>query len=306
MHMLPKLSRLPNGSTLIFRSGLIVTAVVLWSVPTLQGVAQIPDSAKPHSDRQAEKGKPVDRKGLSDKVPHPKQAVRSPATDSKTAAAPAGDTGAPSIEYLPRPTASEQRIVAALEHPTAFSFEDTPLAEVVKQIAEQESINIVFDHSEGVEMISEIKQVRIGLRVRDVSLKNALKLILDVADSTWVIEDEVLKILPKSAATKHAVTRIYPVQDLVGEQPDFESLISAVHQSVARGTWTTLNADGRPVEINPKAIGGISKVPASGSLVVHHNPQVHDQVLELLRGLREAKELNGNQNASAYFLSPAE
>ncbi len=204
---------------------------------------------------------------------------------ARTERSPDANIGPPSVEYLPRPWPEDGRIVRALDARTSFDFNDVPLTEVIKQISQQHKINVVIDYA-AFKPDNPPKAIRVPpLKVDGISLKNALKLILDRHQLSFVIEHEVLKLLPQEAAIRKTITLIYPVRDLVSESGDFESLITAIQESVGRGTWSK---DGAEVA---RIIGTISKVPASGSLVIHHNWQTHSEVLELLRTLRQAKAI---------------
>ncbi len=300
--MLPKLVRLRAGLSWRGATVSMICAVGLLALPTFHGVAQSPDPKQPSVNKQPV----IQSSGDAQAKPGGSAAVNgtSPAElKSDPPVVPrAAQNKPPSIEYLPKPTAGEQQIVKTLEDKTTFDFEDLPLPEVMKQLSDKHNINIV------IAMDTRIaKDTRVTLKVRDVSLRNALKVMLEFHPTglSHIVADEVLKIMPREELEAQGATRIYPVQDLVGQSEDFESLIQAIQQSVARGTWSAgqpggpfgaafgggfgagLGSGGRP----STSTGGISKVPASGSLVIHHNLQVHDEVLQLLRGLREAKSI---------------
>lgn len=284
--MLPGISRM--NTTISRRAAFILTvcATGLLALPTFHGVAQSQEAKQ----RPGTKQSTIQSSPSTQQQPG-KSTLKLPGKGDPAADSPIGvrspDVGPPAVEYLPRPTANEQRIVAALEEKTSFHFEEVPLDQAMKQIAMHHNINIVL-LMDG----QAAKETRVSLHVAEVSLKNALKLMLQLPMLSYVAADEVLKIVPREELDAHRFTRIYPVQDLVGQSEDFESLILAIQQSVARGTWTvtqTFGQGGNP--IHPAATGGISKVPASGSLVIHHNLQVHEEVLQLLRGLREAKSI---------------
>lgn len=299
------LPRICHMSTAISRRAcfiLVVCAGGLLTLPTFHGSAQSQEVDSPTLQKLPK---------LENKVAtHPDSTT--PAAKKSTGAGPAATVrggsnpeatkrttpvGPPSIEYLPKPTAEYQRIVKTLDERTTFEFEDVLLKDAMKILAEQHKINIVL----GIDS-KAAAYIRISLKVSEISLRNALKLMLQVPLLSYVVADEVLKIVPQETLSQLTETRIYPVQDLVGELEDFESLIQAIQQSVARGTWSG-GQPGGPFGVmgfgggfggggGPSPYtGGISKVPASGSLVIHHNVQVHDEILQLLRGLREAKSI---------------
>lgn len=188
----------------------------------------------------------------------------------------------PSPEFLPQPKASprELEIILKLDQPISFDFDDQPLSAAIRQLEKQLGFNILLD-------VASIKKHNLGenqvvtLRVRDISLKNALKLILDACELTYLVEHERITVLPKLEADQRLETRIYPVRDLIVEKDDFETLIDAIRAGVQPDSWFN----------NRRA--SISKVPASGCLVIFQSPHGHADVLRLLRTLREAKGVPG-------------
>lgn len=54
----------------------------------------------------------------------------------------------------------------------------------------------------------------VSLHLRNVRLDSALDRILRSRDLAWVIEDEVVRILPRDRFLEHVVTRVYDVHDL--------------------------------------------------------------------------------------------
>lgn len=78
---------------------------------------------------------------------------------------------------------------------------------------------------------------------------------------------------------------VYPVADLVNGKslnqpevrPDYDSLTEAIMQTVAVETWT--NAGGQ---------GNIESVPTTQTLIINQTRDVHEQIVNLLRDLRQA------------------
>lgn len=320
--MLPKLVHMKPVLSRCGRLTLVVSALSMLGLPTFHGVAQSQEAVKPSQPAAPVVDKVIAPDSNSknaavavDKKPTPKvNQINRPIEEDLARLigqfnellkqkryaeaaqiadkARAVEEGRIEVESLPRYTAEDARIVRTLDGPTAFDFEDVPLSDVVKELAQQHQINIVIDYGAFRPEESPKAIHTASLKVREVSLKNALKLLLDSVQMTYMVEESTLKIVPVEAVYRKTVTRIYPVQDLVGESSDFESLIMAIRQSVARGSWDTA---GNGVTESSIIMGGISKVPASGSLVIHHNYQVHQEVLDLLRGLREAKRSPAKQ-----------
>ncbi|HEY5312584.1 MAG TPA: hypothetical protein VIK18_08690 [Pirellulales bacterium] len=111
--------------------------------------------------------------------------------------------------------------------------------------------------------------------------------ILRPLQLTWVIRSNVLLITTTSEAETLIEWVIYPVEDLLFPppelrvpgrqylQPDYDSLIELIGSMIAPTTW----AEGGPPPIHP----------FHGALVLSQTQQVHEQIAELLAGLRAAR-----------------
>ncbi len=111
---------------------------------------------------------------------------------------------------------AEEKIQAALIDPQGVEIEfiDTPLKDAMDFIADAHGITIIVDEQalteEGVSIDEPINRILSG-----VTLRSALKIILEPLLLTYVIEDEVMKITTIIAAEDKLSTRVYPVGDLV-------------------------------------------------------------------------------------------
>ena len=103
-------------------------------------------------------------------------------------------------------------------------------------LEKQLGFNLLLDEPSLTKHDLEANRI-VTLKVRDVSLKNALKLMLDTCELTYLVEHERVTVLPKLEANQRLETRIYLVRDLVVEKDDFENLITAVRASVSPSTW---------------------------------------------------------------------
>ena len=121
-------------------------------------------------------------------------------------------------------------------------------------------------------------------KLKGISLKSALRLMLSELGLTYVIQDEVLLITTKEAAEQKLETRIYPVSDLVlppnaidMNQADFDSLINVITSTIDPTTW---DSAGRA--------GSIVKFPNNMTLVVSQPREVHEVIEDLLAKMRQA------------------
>lgn len=181
-------------------------------------------------------------------------------------------------EFLPRLSAKEQRILVALGEPTEVAFNDNPLEEALNYLKDLHGIEIWIDKSAlSADGVNTDQQVNLNLS--GIALRSVLRLLLEPLRLTYCIEDEVLKITSQTAANKTIVTRTYPVGDLFATREEAEELV----ESLTCGLGLTQKSK---EEQKPLAVS----VPA-GAIIARLSRSQNDQLLQLLRDLREAKAL---------------
>jgi len=112
---------------------------------------------------------------------------------------------------------SEQRILEQLTQKTDLEFADAPapLKDVIDVIKAKHNIEVVLDQEALKQAGIDPAATLISKSLKDISLRSALKLILQDFNLTYVIKDEVLQITTKDKAQTELVTKVYPVGDLV-------------------------------------------------------------------------------------------
>ncbi|MGQ9574389.1 MAG: hypothetical protein ACUVUC_03660, partial [Thermoguttaceae bacterium] len=117
---------------------------------------------------------------------------------------------------LSRRNPVEQKILDALRSPVeGFEFENTPLTDVIDHLRNVHNINIVLDMKALEDQQIDPSTQMVNLSLKGVSLRSALRLMLNPMDLTYIIEDEVLLITSLDRAESKLVTKVYPVADLV-------------------------------------------------------------------------------------------
>ena len=138
-----------------------------------------------------------------------------------------------------RRTPKEIEIEQRLSTPVSVRFNNKPLSEVIEVLGGYAQVPTYLDpqglQSEGV---SSSQLVTIDLR-NDISLKSALKLILEQFRLTYVIKDEVLKITSQDVRRGELIQKVYPVGDLIIPIPNFipngrEGINAALREGFAR------------------------------------------------------------------------
>ncbi len=189
---------------------------------------------------------------------------------------------------------AEQRIKVALNMPTTINLKDTSLREVVAWIGRAHGINIQIDTRAMEDVGFSPDDELVTTSLTGVSLRSALRLILEQHDLTYVIRDEVLMITTPEEADNQLVTRLYPVTDMVrfkdpsGEiWADYDTLISLILSTIDPESWEEV---GGP--------GSIAAMPYQGTEVVtiRQTDDAHDQVASLLASMRAmAEPRNGDE-----------
>lgn len=181
-------------------------------------------------------------------------------------------------EFLPRLSPIEDKILAALSETTEVAFTDTPLEEGIKYLEDLHSVEIWLD-KESLAALKQNTDQPISLSISGISLRSTLRLILEPLALTYIIESEVLKVTTQATADKAIVTRTYPVSDLFATREEAEELV----ESLVCGLGLVQKTKDGPA---PLAVS----VPSS-AIIARLSRSQQDQLLQLLRDLREAKSL---------------
>ncbi|MBR6436540.1 MAG: hypothetical protein IKS45_08545, partial [Thermoguttaceae bacterium] len=118
-------------------------------------------------------------------------------------------------------TERELEIKKKLEQPVRLDYKQTPISAILDDLAALSGVNIYKDPAGfAAAGVASDTPVTISL-TNDIQLKNALDLILEPYDLTYVIKNEVLKITSKENGRGQLYTKTYPVADLVIPVPNF-------------------------------------------------------------------------------------
>ncbi len=175
----------------------------------------------------------------------------------------------------------ERKIYEALSKPTDVDVEEKPLKDIIEKIAQTSGIQIQFDEK-ALSEAAVATDTPITKRLRGISLRSTLRLLLRPLQLTYVIRNGVLLITTQSEAENQLVIRIYPVRDLLSDEQsdlDFDPLVDLIETIVAPQTWDTVGGPGSSVALPP------------GLLVFSQTVEVHDEIAALLDVLRKAREM---------------
>lgn len=153
----------------------------------------------------------------------------------------------------------EDRVIyQALSQRVEVNFTDKPLSEVLKLLGETTNINIVPDAAGFVEEgIQSSEPVTLNLR-QPVSMRSALRLMLDPLGLDFTVKNESLLITSKRLTQNSLSTVAYDVADLVIPIPNFipnsnqslqDAIRNGIHTLGYGGVWRPLGSG--PVTVSP-------------------------------------------------------
>ncbi len=201
-----------------------------------------------------------------------------------------------------RISTEERNIERKLTAPISLSCTNQPLREVIDYIRGDQGINIFIDEpalaDKGIQLDAPVT-----IKLDNISLKSALKLVLGLVHLTYVVSDDVLKITTEDQARGKLKQVVYPVADLViavenfgqvGTTPDATTQLGMINVNQALSatmppTAMTGMPGGQPVSL-PAAPPGSSQANASPSSfaegasgsnvqVTKQRPQTHEEML---------------------------
>ena len=200
------------------------------------------------------------------------------ASPSPTTVQPAAPPAVAAPEFLPRLSPNEQKLLSALSEPTEVAFNDNPLEEALTYLKDLHGIEIWID-KEALSADGIATDTQVSLNLSGITLRSGLRLLLEPLALTCTIEDQVLKITTHKAADKTILTRTYPVGDLFSSREEAEELVESLVCGL--GLSQKGKEGPRPLTVS---------VPCGAIIARLSRPQ-NDQLLQLLRDLREAKAL---------------
>lgn len=206
-----------------------------------------------------------------------------------------------------RPT--ELAIFKALGVETRMEFIETPLEDVIAFLRDQHSVPIEID-KKALDNIGVGTDTPITRNFKDISLRSALRLVLDDLSLTYVVANEVLLITTPERADANPQVRIYNVASFVKDTITAQELSATLRQALDADASPAMASDssGAPAPLsgsgpsaakpgsNTPADAGASAASASSPLrivplkhllVVRHTTRGHEDVARLLGALAE-------------------
>lgn len=188
-----------------------------------------------------------------------------------------------------------------------IDFTNAKLEEVIAYFQEYSGLNFHLDADVRPKEGEDAN--RVTIKLKGVTMKTALKLILGPRELGAIYRDGVILIQPKSKLGSQTVTRIYEVRDLTLRLRDFAG--PRVELTVPGGAGAAIAGATFMIEEEPKGEitedflvdliktntgerswddnAGASITQVSGLLVISQSKSVHDEIRRLLDLLRQFK-----------------
>ncbi len=192
------------------------------------------------------KSKPLDRPFGLDPFGEPPPAKR---VSTPRVAAPTGlrpqRASARNVPFMTLEAISEsrERIEMQLTKETTFDYLDTPLKDVIDEIALRHGIGIIIN-TRALEDFGIGTDTPVTISLNGVRLRSALKLMLRELDLTFIIKNEVMQITTPEEAEANLHSRFYSVSMLLPETRNGEYLVELIKKHVAPDTWNDVGGPG--------------------------------------------------------------
>jgi hypothetical protein len=159
-----------------------------------------------------------------------------------------------------------------------LEFVETPLEEVVSYLEERYALPLQIDTA-ALEEIGVSPQELVTIRLPNISVQSALRLLLRRLALTYVIESEVLMITTLDEAESQIQVCVYDVRDLIDANPPvpLKELTDVIRSSIQPASWT--NNGNRSVRSYPPNL-----------LVIAQTRPAHDQIRELLETMQQMRQ----------------
>ncbi|QDT25370.1 DsrE family protein [Gimesia panareensis] len=202
--------------------------------------------------------------------------------------------------FYPKLNPRAQHLQDALKNDTTVDFPDVPLMKALQEIQKQHGINI-FVSGSALKELGITAEEPVNVSLRGVSLKSALKIILEPLGMAYEIDQEVLKITTQAEVDRHMKTRIYPVGDLCSSEKEFLAIQNAIligcqlQLRARKQRWSAQELELRrpapaPAPYQTSSNPAMTFVPQCHALVVNETEEIHEKIVELLTQLRQVRQ----------------
>jgi hypothetical protein len=123
-------------------------------------------------------------------------------------------------------TPREKAILQALDAPISVDFQDSPLDAVLEYLRTVAGVPIVVDPN-ALAAVDLGYDTKITLRLKDVSLRSVLRLILNRRGLAHIVKDEIIQVITAQQAKDLMVTRVQYIGNLLTSADEFQCTLEA-------------------------------------------------------------------------------
>lgn len=154
-------------------------------------------------------------------------------------------------------TATEMEIERKLDKTITIELVNAPLKEAIAELRRKSDLNIVFDEPAIKHAQLPLDEATVSISIaQPLSLRNALSLILNNCELSFVIDKDVVQVTTPRLAKGKLYTKVFQVMELVTPVPDFalaqhQSLTQAINASRPVMPWMANQQQGMSTVGNP-------------------------------------------------------
>jgi len=182
-----------------------------------------------------------------------------------------------------------ERVEQTLQRRGAFEFKEVSIKAALDQIAAQYQIDVFVDKKSLSDAGKDLEE-KVTCQLRDASVYEVLKTVLDQFELTFIVEDSVVKVTTEEEARQIMSTRVFIVGDLVNG--DYAVLMRAIEASTT-GPWESESGEG----------GTMTPVFFADALVIRHDQKNLREIEGIMAVLRRLK---GLEPVPSYAISPTD
>lgn len=171
--------------------------------------------------------------------------------------------------------ANSSRLIGKLNEPCEIDVTETPLSKVIYALRDKHKFSVQIDNrglnEDGISLDQSI-----SFQIRGTTLATALKFLLDRAQLTYQIRNDVLHIITKSRAESDMTLSVYNFSDLGSSPRILPQLINAISKTTT-AKWEDVDGEG----------GKIVPTTAGHLLFVKQTEKAHAEIEQLIEHLKQ-------------------
>jgi hypothetical protein len=176
-----------------------------------------------------------------------------------------------------------------------LKFDNVTISDALDFLRDASGANIHVNWR-AIEEIGIGKDTTINVRLRNIPLRKVLRMVLSEVSSdnllTYYIEDNVIEITTHDLADKQLITKVYPIEDLLMEVPDFDQppTFNLQTSTGGRGGGSSGNLFGSAAQ---QGAGQTTKAQRAQQLIDTIEAIVHPELWNTSGGPAAIRYMNG-------------